>query len=178
LGKMVKLKLKPGWEFKVKSVTSVSQFLIKFQDIITCFELCSPRADHKKLMGLKKFLGSPIYIYIYYPRPYTLTLCTSKNIGGARGTSSMFTIGVNMLTTKLIYYLSHKIICWQHTLCNPCITKWLCLQHTWCIYVAKQTLQIGGTYKSGSYLFLGSLTFVKSLKFEVQFYYKKSLKKH
>jgi hypothetical protein len=88
----------------------------------------------------------------------------------------MFTIGVNMLTTKLIYYLSHKIICWQHTLCNPCITKWLCLQHTWCIYVAKQTLQIGGTYKSGRYLFLGSLTFVKSLKFEVQFYYRKSLK--
>jgi hypothetical protein len=54
------LKLKPGWELKVKSVRSISQF----QDIITCFELCSPRADHKKLMGLKKILCSPIYIYI------------------------------------------------------------------------------------------------------------------
>jgi hypothetical protein len=74
----------------------------------------------------------------------------------------MFTICVNMLTTKLIYSLSHKIIC---------------LQHTWCIsYVAKQTLQIWGTYKSGRFLFLGSLTFVKSLKFKVQFYQGKSFK--
>ncbi len=62
LGKMVKLKLKPGRELKVKSVTSISQFLIKFQDIITCFKLCSPRPYHKKLMGSKKFLVSPIYI--------------------------------------------------------------------------------------------------------------------
>jgi len=93
----------------VKSATSVSQFLIKFQDIITCFELCSPRADHKKLMSLKKFLGNTIYIY--YPRPYTLNFVYFNNIGGGKGTSSMFTIGVNMLTTKLIYSLSHKIIC-------------------------------------------------------------------
>jgi len=89
----------------VKSVTSVSQFLIKFQDIITCFELCSPRASHKKLMGLKKFLGSPIYIIL------DPTLCTSIHTGGGRGKSSMFTIGLNMLTTKLIYSLSHKTIC-------------------------------------------------------------------
>jgi hypothetical protein len=35
----------------------------------------------------------------------------------------MFTIGVNMLTTKLIYSLPHKIFCSQHTLFIPCITK-------------------------------------------------------
>jgi hypothetical protein len=32
LGKMLKLKLKPGWELKVKSVTSISQFLIKLHN--------------------------------------------------------------------------------------------------------------------------------------------------
>jgi hypothetical protein len=115
LGKMVKLKLKPGWELKVKSVTSVSQFLIKFQDIIT--------------------------------------------------------IGVNMLTTKLIYSLSHKIICWQHTLCIPCITKRLCLQHTWCIsYVAKTNSSNWRDLQKWKIFVLGSLTFLKSLKFKVRFY--------
>jgi hypothetical protein len=120
---MIKLKLKPGRELKVKSAISVSQFLIKFQDIITCFELCSLRVDHKKLMGLKKFLGSPIYIYIYYPRPYTLNpMYFNKYRRGkgdiihvhnrcqyAHNKVDIFLVSQNnLLTTYFMYSLHHK----------------------------------------------------------------------
>jgi hypothetical protein len=113
----------------VKNVTSVSQFLIKFQDIITCFELCSPRADHKKLMALKNFLGSPlslyiyIYIYIYNPRPHTLNpmyfneyrrgqgdiIHVHNRCQYAHNKVDLFLISQNnLLTTYLMYILCRK----------------------------------------------------------------------
>jgi hypothetical protein len=105
----------------VKSVTSISQFLIKFQDIITCFELCSPRADHKKLMGSKTFLGS--HIYIYNPRPYTLNPMYFNKYRRGQGdiihvhnrcqyahnkVDLLLTSQNNLLTTYFMYSLHHK----------------------------------------------------------------------